>query len=159
VLSSVQSYVKGIIDGLVVPTFDQPLQAWITEPVLEDLDSPKAYVWGARMQGGRQTAPRGPAFKRLPWEMDITLGWMDTPDDALAREPFPLVVDAVLWALWTTTMPKMITDPVTTRETQIQAIAEDFALDYAPVALTDEGEGMILYAAKLTISVLEVVQA
>jgi hypothetical protein len=111
------------------------------------------------MQGGRQTAPRGPAFKRLPWEMDITLGWMDTPDDALAREPFPLVVDAVLWALWTTTMPKMITDPVTTRETQIQAIAEDFALDYAPVALTDEGEGMILYAAKLTISVLEVVQA
>lgn len=167
-LSSVQKYVKGIADGLAMPTgVPGPLVARITPPVWERVSAPRAYVWGGRVRGSRQTAPRGPGFKRIPWVVDVYLTYMDTPDDALANEPFPAVIDAVLGAFFTTTMPVWIDStgtpvgpnaPTAGSATQIQSIGESFDLDYPPERTVTAGR-MIWYSTRIGLDVLEVVQA
>ena len=166
-LDSVQQYVRGLIDGLVIPvTGIPPLTAWITPPVLEEADGPRAYVWGGRVRGGRQTAPRGPGMKRFPWSVDVYLTYRDTPDDALASEPFPKVIDTVLRTFMATTMPLWIDAngvPVgpnagSSTDTQIQAIGESFDLEYPPERLPATMR-MVWYSARIALDVLEVVQA
>ncbi len=165
-LYSVQKYVQGILDGLSLPSgVPGPLAARITPPVVEKIGAPRAYVWGGRLRASRQSAPRGPGFRRFPWVVDTYLVYLGTPDDALANEPFPLVVDAVMEAFMTTVMPVLI-DPsgnvVSPAQagpacTQIQAIGETFDLDYPPEKLA-QSQRMVWYAARLGIDVLEVVQ-
>jgi hypothetical protein len=167
VLSSVQSYVQGLIDGLVIPVSGNPaLTAWITPPVFEKADGPRAYVWGGRVHGGRQTAPRGPGMMKFPWTVDIYLVYLDTPDNARQAEPFPRVIDTVLTTFMTTTMPVWIDAagvPVgpnasTRTDTQIQAIGESFDLDYPPERAPAAGR-MLWYSARIGLDVREVVQA
>jgi hypothetical protein len=166
VLASVQQYCRGIIDGLALPLPGSPsLTAWITPPVFEKLTGPRAYVWGGRVRGSRQTAPRGPGFRRVPWVVDIWLVYLDTPDQARRAEPFPLVIDAVLAAFMTTPMPVFIDasgTPVgpnagSAADTQIQSIGESWDLDYPPERAPAAGR-MVWYSARIGMDVLEVVQ-
>jgi len=161
-LNSIQCYVKGILDGLPIPGSTQSLDAFVTPPTVDNLDNPKAYIWGARMRGTRQTMPRGIApaagFKKLMWNVDVYLSYETNPDDANIDQEFPLIVDAVMAALWSTTMPTFITDPTTGLKTQLLAIGEDFDFEYppekAPATLR-----MVYYTARLGLSVQEAVQA
>jgi hypothetical protein len=167
-LGSVQLYVKSIIDGLPMPRgIPAPLTVRITPPMVEKVSGPMAYVWGGRLRAALQSAPRGPALKRFNWTVDVTLGWLDTPDNALRNEPFPRVIDAVMWAFMTTTMPVWIDVDGVVRDsgvasvrtdTQIQAIGETFDLDYPPErAVTPQRQ--VWYTARLGLDVLEVLQA
>lgn len=166
-LGSVQLYVKGILDGLPLPQGTPgPLSARITPPVVEKISAPKAYVWGGRLRAARQTAPRVAGFKKFPWTVDVWLAYLDNPDNALASEPFPRVVDAVMLAFMTTVMPVFINSdgvPVgpnasSRTDTQIQAIGEAFDLEYPPErAVTAQRQ--VWYAARIGLEVLEVVQA
>lgn len=161
-----QRYVQGILAGLELPDGLPALTTWVTPPVVEDMDGPRGYVWGSRVQGSRQTAPRGAGFMKLPWTIDVYLAFLDTPDDALANESFPKVIDAVLMKFFTTTMPLFISaagvpmgsDLVNDTDTQIQAIGERWDLDYPPERLPATMR-MVWYSARIGMSVLEVIQA
>jgi hypothetical protein len=166
-LSSIQQYCKSLINGLAMPAgVPGPLTAYITPPAAEKISAPRAYVWGGRVRGSRQTAPRGAGMRKFPWTVDIYLAYMDTPDDALANEPFPMIIDAVLQVFMATTMPVWINTagvPVgpnasTRTDTQIQAIGETFDLDYPPERMPAPMR-MLWYSARIGMDVLEVVQA
>lgn len=161
-LNSVQQFVLQQIDGLQVPTIPQPIEAFITPPPVEPINGPKAYVWGARNRGRRQTMPRGIApaagFKRLDWTVDVYLVYETMADDPMVDQEFPLIIDAVLTKLWTTTMPQVITDTVTGQVSQIQSIGEEWTLDYPPER-TPATLRMLWYSSRIAMDVLEIVQA
>ena len=161
-LNSVQMFVANEINNLQVPTIAKPIEAFITPPTVQEIDGPKAYIWGGRNRGRRQTMPRGIApaagFKRLDWTIDIYLVYETTPDDPNIDQEFPLIIDAVLAKLWTTTMPQIITDPTTGQVSQIQAIGEEWDLEYPPER-TPATLRMIWYSSRISMNVLEIVQA
>jgi hypothetical protein len=174
VLTGVQLYVANIINGLVVTDGIPALETYVTPPVLEDLDGPRAYVWGGRMSGSRQTAPRILAghtiadgtsgFKHLAWVVDVYIVYESNPNIGSNDTDFPQIVDAVLAAYFTTQMPIFIdglgntyTEPANGL-TQILGIGEKFELDYAPLH-TPATLRMLYYSAKLSMEVYEAVQA
>lgn len=157
-LNSVQEYVKGLLDGLTIPGGGASLEAYITPPVVEDIDQPKAYVLGGRLRGRRQTAPRGPGFKYLAWVVDVYITYETVPDSPTVDQEMALIIDAIMAKTWTTTMPLFITDSVTGVKSQILAIGEDFELEYPPER-TPATLRMLYYAARLGLDVYEAVQA
>lgn len=169
-LNSVQTYVKGLLDGLVIQDGIPALKAYITPPVLDTLDGPRAYVWGGRMRGRRQSAPRvgTPAalnsgqsgFKRLDWTVDVYLNYEMNPDVPAATldADFPLIIDAVLTKTWTTTMPLFITDPITGVQSQILQIGEEFDLEYPPEKAPSTLR-MLYYTCRIGLDIYEAVQA
>jgi hypothetical protein len=159
-LHSIQLFVQGLLDGLPVPgSTSQSLEAYITPPVVEELgDNPKAYIWASRMTATRQTMPRGQGFKHLAWDIDVWLSYETLPDSPTVDSEFPLLVDAVMTKLWTTTLvEEFVTDPVTLVRTQVLAIGEDFTLDYPPER-TPATLRTLYYTARLGIAVYEAVQ-
>lgn len=165
-LYSVAKYVWGLIDGTPLPgSVPGPLVAYITPPVSEKLKEPRAYVWPGRVQVNRQTAPRGPGFRRRMWPIDIYLNYMDTPDDALANEPFLQVTDAVTAVFEATLMPVFINSqgvPVgqsatSETDTQILSVGEDWALDYPPER-TVMNLRQLWFSTVIRLSVMEAVQ-
>jgi hypothetical protein len=156
-LNSVQIYVQSLLADLPIPALDRNLEAYITPPTVEDIDRPKAYIYGARLRGMRQSAPRGPGFKRLNWMVDVYLSWETMPDEPSVDQEFPLIVDAVMTKTWTTTMPLFITDPTTGVVSQILAIGEDFELEYPPER-TPSTLRMLYYTARIGLDVYEAVQ-
>lgn len=163
-LNSVQLYVQSVLSGISIPGQSSPLQVYITPPVVDDVNGPRAYIWAGRLDPARrQTAPRGPAFKELNWLLDIYLNYETNPDDPVSGtggvdSEFPLVVDAVMAATWTTAMPVFITDPVTGVLSQILSIGESFRMDYPPER-TPATLRMLWYSTVITMDVMEVVQA
>lgn len=157
-LNSVQTYVRDLLDGLQIPGGGAPLEAYITPPTVEDIDRPKAYVQGARLRGQRQTAPRGPGFKRLNWLVDVYITYETTPDSATVDQEMPLIIDAIMSKTWTTVMPLFIQDQVTGVRSQVLAIGEDFELEYPPER-TPATLRMLYYAARLGLDIYEAVQA
>lgn len=157
-LNSIQHYCRDLLDGLVLPRQDQPLTAHILPPTVEEMDGPRAYVWGARTRAERQTAPRVHGFKRLPWTVDIYLAYLDSADSPDLDESFPLIIDAVLTRFWSTTMPLMITDPETGQMSQILAVGESWDLEYPPERLPATMR-MIWSTARIGMDVTEAIQA
>lgn len=156
-LNSVQMYVQSLLADLPIPALGKNLEAYITPPTVEDIDRPKAYIYGARLRGMRQTAPRGPGFKRLNWMVDVYLSWETMPDEPAIDQEFPLIVDAVMQKTWTTVMPLLITDATTGVKSQILAIGEDFELEYPPER-TPATLRMLYYTARIGLDVYEAVQ-
>lgn len=167
-LNSVQQYIANQLNGLEMPIMgSQPLEAYITPPTVENLNSPKAYVWGSRCRGRRQTAPRTisgipgsptAGFKHLDWTIDIFLAYETTPDSVTVDQEFPSVIDSVLTKLWTIPMPTFITDPITGLTTQILAVGEEWDLEMLPER-TPGTLRMLYYSARIGMNVYEAVQA
>lgn len=164
-LTSVQLYVQSILDGLAIPTA-APLKAYVTPPVIEKLEGPRAYVWGGRLRGERQTAPRRAGFKHLGWVIDVYVSYLTTADAGLMDQAFPQIVDAIMAATWQVEMPLMI-DSVGQRvdalnpppgATQILAIGESFELEYPPER-SPANLRMLYYTCRLGLDVYEAVQA
>lgn len=158
-LNSVQHFVVGLLDGLAIPGSSQTLEAYITPPTVDELDNPKAYVWGGRLRGTRQSMPRGQGFKRLNWSVDVWLTYETNPDSPTVDEEFPLIVDAVMNKVWTTPLnDTFITDPTTGVRSQILAIGEDFDFEYPPERVPATLR-MLYYTARLGLNVYEAIQA
>jgi hypothetical protein len=157
-LNSVQLYVQSLLDNLPIPGMTVPLQAYITPPTIDDLDSPKAYVWGTRLRINRQTMPRGAGFKHLAWLIDIYLVYETNPDSPTLDQEFPLIVDAVMNKLWTTTTPLFITDPVTGIQSQLLNVGENMEFEYPPER-TPATLRMLYYTARIGMELYEAVQA
>lgn len=167
-LNSVQLYVANLIDNLEVPILNtQPIEAWITPPVNEDIDRPKAYIWGGRARGHRQTAPRNisqklvdgrSGFKEINWTVDIYLVYETVPDDPNIDQVFPCIVDAVMTKLWTTPLNSFITDPTTGVVSEITSIGEEWDFEMLPER-TPNTLRMIYYTCRISANVTEILQA
>lgn len=166
-LNSVQQYVANALNGLALPLSPTgPLEAYITPPTIEDLDRPKAYVWGGRMRGRRQTAPRttttvnglNSGYKRLDWTVDVYLAYETNPDSPTLDQEFPTIVDAVMQRLWTLPMTTVITDPTTGVQSEIISIGEEWNFEMHPER-TPNTLRMLYYSARIGFDVYEAVQA
>lgn len=157
-LNSVQLYVKGLLDELQIPGLTVALEAYVTPPVVEDIDRPKAYVMASRGRVKRQTAPRGPGFKRLDWTVDVYVTYETIPDSDTVDQEMPLIIDAICTKLWTTTMPLFIEDPTTGQRSQILQIGEEFDIEYPPER-TPATLRMLYFVARIGFDVYEAVQA
>jgi len=170
-LNSIQQYVKGVINGITVAGQTQPLVAYVTPPVVDNAGGPpKAYVWAGRADSLRQTTPRGAGFRKINWHIDIYLNYETNPNrpnvgGVAVDNQFPLIVDAVLMQLWTTTMPTFIDangtpigDTYQTGATQVHFIGENWTLDY-PTERTPATLRMLWYSALLTVDVTEAIQS
>lgn len=155
-LNAVQYHVKGLLDGLAVPG-GLTLTAYITPPAVDKLDGPKAYIWGGRLRGTRQTMPRGQGYKKLAWNVDVWLSYETMAKSPTVDQEFPLIVDTVMAATWTATMPTFITDPTTNQQSQLLAIGEEFELEYPPEKVPATMR-MLYYTARLGLTVYEAVK-
>lgn len=169
-LLSTQVYVKNLIDGLIINDGIPALTAYITPPTVEDLDGPRAYVWGARQRVKRRSMPRtapndqtGAGFKFYDYRMDIYLAYLSNPDTASNDTDFPLIIDTVLYQLWNTTMPVFIDASGTVVSSggpnisQITSIGEEWDLDYGPER-TPSTLRMLYYTCRIGMSVHEEVK-
>lgn len=168
-LTSVQLYCKSIIDGLVVPGAPAPIEAFVTPPTVMNLDAPVAFVQGARLRVNRQAAPRRAGFKHLAWTVDVFLSYETNPDSTTVDVEFPQIVDAVMAAFWTTTIPTFIDslgNPITVPlgstapagSSQILNTGEDLELEYPPERVPATLR-MLYYTCRLGIDIYEAVQA
>jgi hypothetical protein len=157
-LNSVQLYVRSLLDELQIPGLNVALEAYVTPPMVEDIDRPKAYVMASRGRARRQTAPRGPGFKRIDWTVDVYVTYETVPDSDTIDQEMPLIIDAICTKLWTTTMPLFIEDPTTGLKSQVLQIGEEFDIEYPPER-TPATLRMLYYTARLGFDVYEAVQA
>lgn len=164
-LNSVQLYVKGLLDGLQVPGQTRTLDAYVTPPNVRNLNGPVACIWGSRVHGRRQTAPRignsiipgTSGYKELDWVVDVWLSYETTPNGDSIDQEFPLLVDAVLNKTWTTTMPVVIQDPTTQQYSQILSIGEEFEMDYPPEK-TPATLRMLYFTTRIGLVIKEAIQ-
>jgi hypothetical protein len=137
-LNSVQALCKAVLDGLPFPGSTKALKA------------------------DRQTGPRGKpgqaGYKRLRWDVDVWLVMLTNPNNSMVDQQFPLLLDAVMAAFWSTEMPTWITDETTGLATQVLSIGEDYRMEYAPVH-APQTQRMLFYDAHLRLSIYEAVQA
>lgn len=157
-LLSVQTYVQGLLNGLAIPGMTQTLEAYVTPPTVEDLDRPKAYIWGGRLRVSRQTMPRTQGFKHLAWMVDIYLVYETNPDSPTVDQEFTAIVDAVMNKLWTTTTPLFITDPLTGVLSQLLNVGEEMEFEYPPER-TPATLRMLFYSCRIGMELYEAVQA
>lgn len=166
-LNSVQQYVANLLNGLELPLGATPaLECYITPPMYEDLDRPKAYVWGGRARGKRQTAPRNTSgrlvdgasgFKEIDWHIDIYVLYETTPDAPYVDQEFPTIVDAIFTKLWTTPLNVFIQDPVTNVVSEVVSIGEEWDYEMLPERAPNTMR-MVLYSARISGVVTEIVQ-
>jgi hypothetical protein len=158
-LASVQDYCLNILQGLPVPWDGIPaVTAYITPPAPGAFNGPIALIAGARMQASRQTMPRGMGFKNLIWTVEVYLHYQSPPTAPNLDQIFPLIVDTVMTAMWTTTMPKPIEDPTTDAPSSVMSIGERFTLDYPPVRTANKSQTYV-YVARIQFEVKELLQA
>ena len=159
-LNSVLQHVKGIIDGLPVPLQSDPLTAHVVPPPMEPLPGNGAIAYitlASRMQGKRQTMPRGAGFTRPEWPVGVTLDFETLPAGPNVEQAFYVMADAVLAALWAAAMPVMITDPATGIQSQLLAIGEDYSVQLAHVVSTAQGR-LYLFRGQIVTTVREATQ-
>lgn len=170
-LYSVQQYIRGLLDDLPVNATGQTLSAQITPPVRQNLNGPKAFVWGGHLQVERQAGPRGktPAqsgFKSLNWEISVWVHYLTNPNSPSSDEAFPQLLDTVMQAIWSSPVNLFIDqNGVPTGQTvnsptasQLWNVGEGFRMDYDEVH-TVQSQRMLYYTAHLLFEVGEKVQA
>lgn len=143
-LLAVQSYVKGLLDGLQIPGNTGPLTAFITPPSPDDNQdgTPRAFIWDSRGSEKRRALPRNDngqpgtaAWKDEPHTLEIYLVYTlaDEEDDSATDSAFPAVIDAVMDTLRTSPSPVDITDPYTGVITQLVDLGENMTWEMTPV--------------------------
>lgn len=164
-LNAVQLYLKGILNGLALPSDLGTLTAFITPPSPDYVSDPVIYIWGSTQVETRQTMPRAkpgqPAtggFKRIQHEVDAWLIWFGQADDTTADSQFPMVIDAVNAAVRNVLMPVSLTDPTTGAPYTILAVGEHIRTDYAPVHQVED-QRWYCYNARHIFSITELIQA
>jgi hypothetical protein len=162
-----QQYVKGVLDGLSLPTTPaENLTAIITPPVVDTRTTPRAYIWGSTGTDLRRTMPRAMplmpqtgGFKELVHKIDVWIVWFGAASDVNRDSQFPIVMDTVMGALRNTLDPVRNTvDPQTGAVSEIVAIGENMQWDYAPVHPVAD-QRYLRYDGRIILEVKEWIQA
>ena len=158
-LNSIFQHVKGVLDGLPLPGQSWPLTCHVVPPPVEPLgDKPIAYLTLAgKMQGKRQTMPRGPGFTGMDWPVGITVDFQDLSTDPNLEQAFYLITDAILIKLFATTMPVPITDPTTNLPSQLTAIGEDGSVQLGNLVTTASNR-VLMFRGQVTTTLREKTQ-
>lgn len=169
-LFAVQNYIQGVINGIQVPGTNQAMTAWVTPPVVSNLNGPVAFVWGGQADVSRRAGPRGPAgaagFKHLAWDIWVWVDYLTNTNADTADSAFPQLLDAVMAAVWsvpaTVTIDaggNVVTPPSSSPNvSQLLNVGEQFRLDYA-TPRTPQTLKMLYYQARFSLQVDEEVQA
>ena len=158
-MNSVTQYCFGLLEGLEIPWDGiAPITAYITPPAPGAFDGPIAVVAGARMQASRESMPRGMGFKNLVWTVEVYLHYQSVPTASNLDQIFPIIVDAVMTKMWTTTMPTPIEDPTTGAKSSVMSIGERFTVDYPPIRTANKSQTYV-YVARIQFEVKELLQA
>jgi hypothetical protein len=90
----------------------------------------------------------------MMWSMSIWIMAADTSTNPNADTAFAGLIDAIITAIVTDTMPIMETDPVTGQQCQLLAIGEQFTVQQSPVhALADQR--LVMYEALINLTIEE----
>lgn len=167
-INSVQLFVKGVLDQMLLPLQLGNLAAYITPPVQGDGIVPGAYVWGSTGNESRRATPRAQpgnlasgAWKCAPHNLDIWLIWIGSVEDPDVDMQFPIVIDAVMAALRNTQLldqQAKLTDPATGAVSHLLNLGEEMSWDYAPVRVLVD-QRLRRYDAKIVCSAEEWFQA
>lgn len=158
-LNGIQTYIKGVLDGLPMPyPQEQNLAAYIQPPAPVDQTTPVAFIWGAKGKEIRKAGPRKFGIKHDTVWVEVWLYYAEDASDPDADSLFPAVIDSVKAALRSIPIPAHPTDPTTQAKFTILDIADDIELDYAGTrALADQR--YLQYEALLKVKVIEGLQA
>ena len=165
-LNAVQTYIKGLLNGLALPFAQEgTLTAYVKPPIAGDEATPLAFIWGSVGDKTRRAGPRAQpgkpstgGFKKAIWQVDVWLYFAEEADDPNGDSLFPAVIGAVTDVLENTLMPVPVTDPVTQAVSTVLQIGETVKVDYAPVrSLADQR--YVQYEARIIVDVEESYQA
>ncbi len=156
-LNSIQQFLKTTFSGMTSPQMG-PLQAVVMPP--EDVDialAPIAYIWAADLDVKRVSAPRGPAWQRFAWPIDVAVLAAMEIDDPNTETAFPLLIDQMMVTIGALKpMPFVLTDAVTGFQTQVVSLGERWKASYARVRTTGAtGVDLVRFGAELTLHVEE----
>ena len=169
-INSVQLYVKGVLDGLVLPLEMGTLAAYIAPPNPGEGTDPSCYVWGSRGNESRSPGafPRAQhgnlstgGWKVLNHDLDMWLLWFGSSEDPQVDQQFPTVVDAVLATLRNLQLldqQDVLVDPTTGQESNLLNFGERMDWEYAPVRATAD-QRMWRFDARITCSCEEWIRA
>jgi hypothetical protein len=167
-LNTIHHYLKGLMDGTVVPGTAGTIEAFIAPPDPETEPTPKVYIWGATGKEERQAGPRVPesgdlaqaGWKEFNHTVDLWLVWFsDEETDAPVMDyAFPAVVDILLKVLRESPDPVMVKDPLTGMDSELLDIGEEIDVEmYPPRAVSDQRT--LRYDAKMQLKIMEVFQS
>jgi hypothetical protein len=165
-LNSTQLYIKGLVDGLILPGNNRPLEAFITPEDPRDEPNPAIYIWPARGDEHRQASPRvnvlrtpnSAGWKIIDHEIELFLMWFDDDGDAQSDTTFPAVIDTVMFTLRSNANPAVIYDPYTALGSQLIDVGERMTYQLAGVrAVADQR--FLRYDALITLSITEELQS
>jgi hypothetical protein len=164
-LNTVQQHIQKLLDGLVVPTYSQPLRAYVTPPVPDDMaSSPVCYIWGARSFERRLTLPRATtanqasgATKEVMYSLETYLYAIDDPNSPGVDQRFPVLVDSVTSTLRLAPIGIQMTDPTTGTVSSLLAIAEQVTTTYDYERLLAD-QRYVRFGALLVVTVQETFQ-
>lgn len=174
-LNAIQQWLASdeVLNGLQSPQY-APLNAVVTShiqspDVLDLVDTggimrpvPFAFVWVNNGHEDRQTMPRGQAWKKIKWRVQVVLQVVENPDDPLRATAFPLLIDQIRAFLGnpaTLSMPIIISDPVTGAQSQVLNVGEEIDYEvFIPDMIGAGGQALVRPAARLNLLIEEAVQ-
>jgi hypothetical protein len=166
-INSTQVYIKNLLQGLIVPGNQLPLEAYITPEDPRDEENPAAYIWPSNGNENRQAVPRVGAdiydpkqagWKTLTHDLDIWLTWFNDDSDPNADISFPAVVDIVMYTLRSSANPAVVYDPLTALGSQLIDVGERMTYRIGGLRATAD-QRWVRYDAQLTLTIIEELQS
>src|ERR1035437_43492 len=159
-LVAVEDAVQAILNGQVSALSD-PAESWVRPPTFLFLTTPQIFIWGGDFSESRHTIPRGLGQKRVEHRLTVWLQMATSSDGAGPGSSlaFPVLIDAVLKTLRSTTMPTPLIDSVTGDTSVMQSIGENIGVKH-PIPMAAAPQSVILWhSATLTVSITEEITA
>jgi hypothetical protein len=166
----VQSFLKGLLDGLEMPYSQPAAQTYVTPPDPRIQSRiPAIYIWPGEGEENRSqelggTIPRnsGPntpsGTKGQLHQMSVYLTWFSANQGTEGDPIFPGMIDAVMSALrYSQPNPAEITDPNTGLTSTVYNVGE--TMRYHTGLESTEDERWLRYDCLVDVSVWEIVQA
>jgi hypothetical protein len=166
-INSVHQWIRGILDGLVIPGNAGTLDCFITPPDPREEPPPAIYIWAARAPEKRQATsrakiPNSPVnfsgWKTMDHTVTGYVTWFGEDSDDQADVTFPAVVDAIMAALRSSDPNAFVTDPLSGIESYLVDTGERMTYDLSPMKST-LSQRFLRYDAVITMEILEVFQA
>lgn len=155
-ITAVQSYVQGLIQGLVGAYNNAPLEAWVDPPVANaSAETPQAYVLAADGEGVRQTMAYTSGFYRDVYQVFVYVEWILPPNTTNGNLAFTNLLDTIVTKVRTSyTGAIEISDPATGATSQLLVIGDKVRWRYLPQRNSGpSGQEWLDYVAQLTFEV------
>ena len=174
-LFSVQEFAVSIVNGITSPNWQQPLLAEVVFPIpdLVKLAQPRLFVWGAAVNEQRVTIPRSEeginpmlvppgqtvnaGWKRRGYTLQMWLYGVQNNNDPNRESKFPVLIEQVLDAIRSTSVPANLVDSVTGEQSWAMDIGEDFTWEY-DVDRTLADQRLIRNLCRFDINLMEMFQ-